>query len=93
MVKSELIQKLCNLHPNILRKDITKAINIIFDEISSALKNDMKYEIRNYAIFKIKHRKARIARNPKTGEKISIPEKKIPAFKMSKLMKLRLNKS
>ena len=91
MVKSELIQKLCNLHPNILRKDITKAINIIFDEISSALKNDMKYEIRNYAIFKIKHRKARIARNPKTGEKINTPEKKTIHFKMSKDLFKKLN--
>ena len=91
MVKSDLIQKLCNLHPNILRKDITKTIDIIFEEISNALKNDLKYEIRGYGVFKTKHRKARIARNPKTGEKISIPEKKIPSFKMSKLMKLKLN--
>tara|TARA_Y100000590_G_scaffold468969_1_gene654159 strand:- start:6189 stop:6473 length:285 start_codon:yes stop_codon:yes gene_type:complete len=91
MVKSDLIQKLCNLHPNILRKDITKTIDIIFEEISNALKNDLKYEIRGYGVFKSKHRKARIARNPKTGEKISIPEKKIPSFKMSKLMKLKLN--
>ena len=91
MVKSDLIQKLCNLHPNILRKDITKTIDIIFEEISNALKNDLKYEIRGYGVFKSKHRKARIARNPKTVEKISIPEKKIPSFKMSKLMKLKLN--
>ena len=91
MVISDLIQKLCNLHPNILRKDITKTIDIIFEEISNALKNDLKYEIRGYGVFKTKHRKARIARNPKTGEKISIPEKKIPSFKMSKLMKLKLN--
>ena len=93
MVKSELIQKLCNLHPNILRKDITKAVFVIFNEISEALKNNMKYEIRGYGIFKVKSRKARIAKNPKTGEKVAIPEKKVPFFKMSKLMKLRLNKN
>jgi len=93
MVKSELIQKLCNLHPNILRKDITKTVDIIFNEISEALKDGLKYEIRGYGIFRAKHRKARIARNPKTGQKISITEKKIPSFKMSKLMKLRLNRS
>ena len=93
MVKSELIQKLCNLHPNILRKDITKTVDIIFNEISEALKNNMKYEIRGYGIFKVKSRKARVAKNPKTGEKVTIPKKKVPFFKMSKIMKLRLNKN
>jgi len=48
MVKSELIQKLCNLHPNIIRKDIAKTLDVIFNEISEALKNSMKYEIRGY---------------------------------------------
>jgi len=93
MVKSELIQKLCNLHPNILRKDIAKTVDIIFNEISEALKNNMKYEIRGYGIFKVKSRKARVAKNPKTGEKVTIPKKKVPFFKMSKIMKLRLNKN
>ena len=93
MVKSELIKKLCDLHPNMLRKDMVKTIDIIFSEISEAMKNGMKYEIRNYGTFKSKSRKARIAKNPKTGEKVSIPEKKIPAFKMSKYMKIRLNKN
>ena len=93
MVKSELIQKLCDLHPNILHKDISKTVNIIFNEISEALKNDMKYEIRGYGIFKVKHREARIAKNPKTGEKVSISKKKIPFFKMSKHMKIKLNQN
>jgi len=91
MVKSELIQRLCDLHPSILRKDITTIINIIFDEISDALSKAEKYEIRGYGKFKVKLRKARIAKNPKTGEKVTIPEKKIPSFKMSKNMKLKLN--
>ena len=91
MVKSELIQKLCDLHPNILHKDISKTVNIIFNEISEALKNDMKYEIRGYGIFKVKHREARIAKNPKTGEKVFVKEKKVLSFKMSKLMKKKLN--
>ena len=93
MVKSELIQKLCNLHLNILRKDITKTVDIIFNEISEALKNNMKYEIRGYGIFKVKSRKARVAKNPKTGEKVTIPKKRVPFFKMSKIMKLRFNKN
>ena len=78
MVKSELIQKLCNLHPNILRKDITKTVDIIFNEISEALKNNMKYEIRGYGIFKVKSRKARIAKNPKTFEGLFLLVKYAP---------------
>lgn len=93
MVKSDLIKKISDLHPNILRRDIEKTIDIIFEEISDALKNGEKYEIRGYGIFKIKSRKARIGKNPKTGEKISIPEKKVPSFKMSKHMKQKLNKN
>jgi integration host factor subunit beta len=93
MVKSELIKKLCDLNPNVLKKDIIKTIDIIFNEISKALKNNMKFEIRGYGTFKVKNRKARIAKNPKTGEKISIPERKNPFFKMSKIMKIRLNKN
>ena len=81
MVKSELIKHLCDLHPNILNKDITKTIDIIFSEISEAMKNDMKYEIRGYGIFKTKIRKARIAKNPKTGENVQIPQKKFPHLK------------
>ncbi len=92
MVKSDLIKKLCDLNPNVLRKDIIKTLDIIFNEISKALKNNMKFEIRGYGTFKVKNRKARIAKNPKTGVKISIPERKKPFFKMSKIMKIRLNK-
>jgi integration host factor subunit beta len=93
MVKSELIKKLCDLNPNILRKDIIKTIDVVFNEISEALKNNIKFEIRGYGTFKVKNRKARTAKNPKTGEKVSIPNKKSPFFKMSKIMKIRLNKN
>ena len=93
MVKSDLVKKLCDLRPNILRRDVVRVVDIIFDEIAEGLKNDMNYEIRGFGTFKIKSRRARIAKNPRTGEKISIPQKKFPAFKMSKLVKLRLNKN
>jgi len=93
MSKSDLIKKISDLHPNILRRDIEKTIDIVFNEISEALKNGEKYEIRGYGMFKVKLRKARIGKNPKTGEKITIPEKKVPSFKMSKLMKIKINKN
>ena len=75
----------------ILGLEYPTAGNIIFDEISEALKNEMKYEIRGYGIFKVKHREARIAKNPKTGEKVHTPEKKTIHFKMAKDLFKKLN--
>jgi integration host factor subunit beta len=92
MVKSELIKRLCDLHPNILHKDMEKTLDIVFSEISKAMKEDKKYEIRGYGVFKTKQRKARIAKNPKTGQKIPVEQKRMPVFKMSKYMKIKLNK-
>ncbi len=91
MVKSELIKKLCDLHPNILHRDIEKVVTTVFDEIAEAVKNEKRYELRHFGAFKAKIRKNREAKNPKTGEKVFVKEKKVLSFKMSKLMKKKLN--
>ena len=93
MVKSELVQKLCNMHPNILRKDIEKIVDIIFFEIIEALYRDEAVEIRGFGRFKIVLRKARIGRNPKNSEAVQIPAKKAIKWKMSKILFKRLNKN
>ena len=93
MVRSELVQKLCNMHPNILRKDIEKIVNIIFFEIIEALYRDEAVEIRGFGRFKIVMRKARIGRNPKNSEAVQIPSKKAIKWKMSKILFKRLNKN
>jgi len=92
MVRSELLQKLCNLHPNILRKDIEKILKIIFLEIIEALRGGKNIEIRGFGTYKIIKRKARIGRNPKNSELIQIPEKKAIKWKISKTFFNRLNK-
>ena len=92
MVKSELLQKLCNLHPNILRKDIEKILEIIFLEIMEALCREENIEIRGFGILKTTLRKARIGRNPKNLESVQIPEKRAIKWKMSKTFFNRLNK-
>jgi integration host factor subunit beta len=92
MVKSELVQKFCNMYPNLLRKDVEKILEIIFSEITRALCRDENIEIRGFGTYKIKIRKARIGRNPKTEKAIQIPEKKAIKWKMSKTMYKRLNK-
>ena len=91
MVKSELVQKLCNMHPNILRKDIEKIVDIIIFEIIEALYRNQAVEIRGFGRFKTVIRKARIGRNPKNSETVQIPAKKAIKWKMSKILFKRLN--
>ena len=92
MVKSELLQRLCNYHPNLLRKDVEKIIEIIFLEIIEALCREENIEIRGFGILKTTLRKARIGRNPKNLESVQIPEKRAIKWKMSKILFNRLNK-
>ena len=93
MVRSELLQKLCNMHPNIFRRDMEKILEIIFSEIMETLHKGENIEIRGFGIFKTTTRKARIGRNPKNSEIVQIPEKKTIKWKMSKTFFKRLNKN
>tara|TARA_B100001123_G_scaffold322642_1_gene362024 strand:+ start:98 stop:409 length:312 start_codon:yes stop_codon:yes gene_type:complete len=93
MVRSELLQKLCNLYPNLLRRDIKKILEIIFFEISEALRRGENIEIRGFGTYKIIKKKARIGRNPKNSTMVKIPEKKAIKWKMSKTFFKRLNKN
>ena len=92
MVRSELVTKLANQYPNILHRDIEKIVNIIFDEISEALRRGENIEIRGFGTYKVVERKARQGRNPKNSESIQIPAKKAVKWKMSKTLFNRLNK-
>ena len=91
MVRSELLKKVCNLHPNILRKDIEKIFKIIFFEITETLCRGENVEIRGFGTYKIVKRKARIGRNPKNSQLVKIPEKKAIRWKMGKIFFNRLN--
>ena len=93
MVRSELLQKMCNLYPNILRKDIEKILKTIFFEITEALCRNENIEIRGFGTYKITKRNARIGRNPKNSELVQIPAKKAIKWKMSKTFFNRLNKN
>ena len=93
MVRSELLQKMCNLHPNIFSKDMEKIFEIIFLEFTKAFCRDENIEIRGFGTYKIAKRKARIGRNPKNSQLVQIPEKKMIKWKMSKTFFNRLNKN
>ena len=92
MVRSELLQKMCNLYPNVLRKDIERILDIIISELVKALKRDEMVQIRGWGTMKIAIRIARLSRNPKNLETIQIPAKKAIKWKMSKTLFNRLNK-
>ena len=93
MVRSELLQKMRNLHPNILSRDMEKIFEIIFLEFTKAFCRDENIEIRGFGTYKITKRKARIGRNPKNSQLVQIPEKKAIKWKMSKTFFNRLNKN
>ena len=93
MVRSELLKKMCDLYPNMTRKDIAKILEIIFFEITEALNRGENIEIRGFGTYKIVSRKARRGRNPKNSETIQIPAKKAVKWKMSKILFNRLNKN
>ena len=81
IVKSKLLKQLSNNYPNFLKKDLEKFTNIILNEIKRALKRGDRVELRNFGVFYTSIQKARISRNPKTGEKVNTPEKKTINFK------------
>jgi len=87
------LQKMCDLHPNILRKDMEKIFEIIFLEFTKAFCRDENIEIRGFGTYKIAKRKARIGRNPKNSQLVQIPEKRAIKWKMSKTFFNRLNKN
>ncbi len=91
IVKSKLLKELSNNYPNFLKKDLEKFTNIILNEIKRALKRGDRVELRGFGVFSSKIQKARISRNPKTGEKVNTPEKKTINFKMSKDLFKKIN--
>ena len=93
MVRSELLQKMRDLHPNILSKDMEKIFEIIFIEFTNAFCRNENVEIRGFGTYKIAKRKARTGRNPKNAQLVQIPEKKAIKWKMSKILFKRLNKN
>ena len=91
MTKSELILKITSKNSYLYHKDVYKIVDTLFNCVTKALKNGDRVELRGFGTFSTKLRNARIGRNPKTGDPVAIPQKKMPFFKMGKLMKERIN--
>lgn len=91
MIKSELIQKLADENPHLFQRDVERIVAAVFDEIADALANGDRVELRGFGAFSVKHRDARQGRNPRTGESVSVPEKRAPFFKTGKDLRDRMN--
>tara|TARA_B100000900_G_scaffold400065_1_gene403298 strand:+ start:134 stop:424 length:291 start_codon:yes stop_codon:yes gene_type:complete len=91
IVKSKLLKKLSQSYPNFLKKDLEKFTDIILNEIKKTLKRGERVELRGFGVFSTNIQKARISRNPKTGEKIHTPKKRTIHFKMAKDLFKKLN--
>ena len=81
--KSDLLNQLSDSFPNFYRRDLDKLINITLENIRNSLRKGYRVELRDIFILEAKKYKAKYARNPKTNEKVYVPEKKIVKFKSS----------
>ena len=92
MIKSELIQRLAEQQPHLPESDVEFAVNLMIDDITSALQNGGRVEIRGFGAFTARKRPARMARNPKTGETVQKSETYVPFFKAGKPLLDSVNK-
>ena len=92
MIRSELIQKIADENPHLFQRDVERIVNTIFEEITDALANGDRVELRGFGAFSVKTRGARVGRNPRTGEVIQIAGYKQPRFKVGQKLKDAVNK-
>ena len=91
MIRSELLQALAKDNPGLRGEEIEKAVDVFFDEIAQRLAKGGRVELRGFGAFSTRTRDARKGRNPRTGEPVDVPGKRVPYFKPGKEMRARLN--
>ena len=91
IVKSKLIKQLKKSYPNFLNKDLDKLISLILNEIKNTLKRGERVELRGFGIFSTRVQKESLRRNPKTGQKVMVKQKKNIHWKMSKDLFKKIN--
>jgi len=91
VIKSELVQIVANRNPFLFHRDVERIVSVLIDEIATSLSEGNRVELRGFGSFAIKHRPARVGRNPRTGEEVSVEEKWVPVFKAGKELRARLN--
>jgi integration host factor subunit beta len=93
MTKSDLIARLAERFPQLVAKDADYAVKMVLDAMSEALSRGDRIEIRGFGSFALNYRPPRVGRNPKSGDKVSVPEKWVPHFKAGKELRERVDRS
>ncbi|MDC9700650.1 MAG: integration host factor subunit beta [Alphaproteobacteria bacterium] len=93
MVKSELVREICKENPHLYERDIENIVSAIINEITVALCQLERVELRGFGVFSVKERTARTGRNPRTGDAVEVEKKYIPFFRVGKELSQRLNKN
>jgi len=91
MIRSELLQALAKENPELRIEDVERAVDTFFDEVTDSLSRGGRVELRGFGAFSTRQREARKGRNPRTGDTVDVPEKRVPYFKPGKEMRARLN--
>ncbi len=91
MIRSELLSELHKDNPELRAEEIEQVVDIFFDEIANRLAEGGRVELRGFGAFSTREREARTGRNPRTGEAVSVPAKRVPYFKAGKEIRERLN--
>ncbi|MDD4556089.1 MAG: integration host factor subunit beta [Alphaproteobacteria bacterium] len=91
MTKSELIERVASKNPHLAVKEVEKIVSVIFNNIIDTLAKGDRIEFRGFGAFSVRKRPSRIAKNPRSGEKVSVEERNIPHFKTGKQLHELLN--
>jgi integration host factor subunit beta len=91
VTKSELITRLAERYPQLVVKDAEFAVRTILEAMASTLADGHRIEIRGFGSFALSHRPPRLGRNPKSGEQVQVPQKRVPHFKPGKELRLRVD--
>ena len=90
MTKADLVEEVAGV-TELTRKDAEVIVDTLFESVIKALRTGDKLEVRGFGSFRVRQRNARVGRNPKTGEKVEVPAKRVPYFKPSKELKDLIN--
>jgi integration host factor subunit beta len=92
MIRSELVTKVAEKNPHLTLRDVEGIVGVVFDQITDALSEGRRVELRGFGAFSIRDRDARTGRNPRTGSAVDVDAKRVPYFKPGKELRERLNK-
>lgn len=93
MIRSELLTAIAEGNPELRAEEVEQVVDIFFEEISERLSEGGRVELRGFGAFSVRDRQARQGRNPRTGELVDVPAKRVPYFKPGKEIRERLNEN